>query len=176
MDAVTLLRRQIEGAHQPLEQTMAYVTPEQVHWRPPGTANPLGATYGHVVASEDFLVNTVLRGQAPLLAGPWSGRTGLSELPPGPDAGEEGPRWFRRVKLDLPALRKYAEAVYTNTVEYVASLGPADLDRPIDLSRMGLGQQPVGWVLGNIITWHIGAHSGEVSCLKGLQGVRGYPF
>ncbi len=177
MDTSTVLREQIEGAHSVIEDTMADVTEEQAHWPPPGKANPLGATYAHAVLSEDFMVNGLLKGAAPLVAGEWAGRAGLSEPPPMPDQGEDVfARWFRSVRVDLPALRQYAQAVYKNTSEYVGSLQAADLDRTMDLASMGLGTQTVAWVLGNIIVWHVDAHCGEISCLKGLQGAKGYPF
>ena len=59
MNAVSLLREQIQQAHGFLEATMEGVTPEQAHWTPPGAANPLAATYVHAVASEDLAVNII---------------------------------------------------------------------------------------------------------------------
>lgn len=149
---------------------MADVTPEQAMWSPPGKANPLGASYAHVAFGEDMLVNLVLRGGATMVA---DGReTGASERhpPPGVDYGE----WARRVQVDLPVLREYAKAVYQNTADYIDSLSDEDLEHTMELRMMGT--QTVGWVLGNIILWHVNAHCGEISCLKGMQGARGYPF
>jgi uncharacterized damage-inducible protein DinB len=77
--------------------------------------------------------------------------------------------------VDLGQLHSYAQAVYAATDEYLGSLSDADLARTIDLSAMGLGQQSLGWLLSlmlNNITWH----TGEIACLKGLQGKKGYPF
>ena len=174
MEIRSTLREQIEGAHQILEQTMADVTPEQAQWSPPGTANPLGATYAHALYGEDMVINGMLRGSAPLIATSFAGKAGLSEPPPAPD--QDFGEWARSVQVDLSAARQYAQAVYKNTVDYVSSLSDSDLERPIDLTSMGLGKQNVGWVLSNMVLWHVNAHCGEVSCLKGLQGSRGYPF
>ena len=55
--ATQLLRQQVRIVHDILEATMADVTPEQAHWVPSSIANPLDATYAHVVVSEDFVIN-----------------------------------------------------------------------------------------------------------------------
>ena len=67
-----------------------------------------GATYAHVVCSEDMIVQGMFRQAAPLAASSWAGRTGLSEpMPmPGPDWVNYG-SWTRRVKVDLGTLRNY---------------------------------------------------------------------
>ena len=177
MDAIELLRLQLDFAHQVVEGTMADVTPEQAHWPPPGIATPLGASYAHVVLSEDLVINGMLKQAAPLMATDWAGRTGLSEpMPlPGPEWGDYA-GWNRRVQVDLPALKEYAQAVYANTGEYLSGLTPEDLDTPIDLSALGFGPSNVGWVLSALVVGHVNNIAGEISCLKGLQGAQGYPF
>lgn len=177
--AVSLLRAQYQNAHEVLEGTMQDVTSGQAHWSPPGIANPLGATYAHIVVSEDGVINGVLKGSAPLCATSWAGKVGLSEMPPMPGPGEEGlpswHEWARQVKVDQAALQEYARAVYAATDEYLASLTDEDLNRVLDLSGIGLGQQTLGWMLSLMLA-NVNWHTGEISCLKGLQGVRGYPF
>ncbi len=103
MDSVTLLRQQLHTAQQWLEGTMADVTSEQAHWTPPGVANPLGATYAHAVASQDAIINGMLRQTAPMVVSTWASRSGMSEpMPmPGPDWAKYGP-WTRSVHIDLP--------------------------------------------------------------------------
>lgn len=176
MDAVSLLRTQLQYAHEWLEATIADTTEEQAHWTPPGVANPLGATYAHAVVAEDMIVSGMLKQSAPLCASAWAGKTGLSEpMPaPGPEWANYGP-WTRRVQIDLPALREYAQAVYASTDAYLASLAPADLDQVIDLTNFGFGPVNVGWIISRLVIGHLDNECGEISCLKGLQGVRGYP-
>jgi hypothetical protein len=165
-------------AHDILEATMADVTPEQADWAPPGIANPLGATYAHVVVSEDFVINGMFRQQAPLNASTWADRTGLSEPMPAPasPAWSEYSAWTRRVRVDLMRLREYARAVHAATDSYLASVCDADLEQPLDLSQIGLGPQTVASTLTLLLLNHIGTETGEIACLKGLQGARGYPF
>jgi hypothetical protein len=173
MQATTLLRHQFREFHQLLEGTLSGITPDQVHSVPPGTANPVGATYAHVVLWEDMGVHGLLQGRAPLSAGSWAGRTGLSELPPldRPGHWEE---WGRRVRVDLPALRGYAEAVYLATDEFIGSLPDTELEREIDLTAMGFGRPAAAWVVANMLQ-NVALHCGEIAVLKGLQGATGYP-
>src|SRR5207248_10726983 len=83
-----LLRNVVADARKVLDGTMADVTQTQADYAPPGIANPLGATYAHVVCSEDMVVQGMFRQLPPLFASSWQGRTGLSEPMPLP-----GPEW-----------------------------------------------------------------------------------
>jgi len=172
-----LLRRVVADARRVLDGTMADVTQAQADYLPPGIANPLGATYAHVVWSEDMVVQGMLRQAPPLFASTWSGRTGLSE--PMPSPGPEWANyaaWTRRVKIDLEALRQYARAVATQTDAWIAGLGDEELDRPLDLSGAGFGQHTLGTAIALLLANHLGTETGEIAVLKGLQGARGYPM
>jgi hypothetical protein len=171
VDAIALLRQQFQITHNFLEGTMADLTEEQAHWSPPGAAMPIAAVYAHVVTSEDAIINGLVQQVVPLSSGNWAGRTGLSE---GPPMGPPWAEWAGRVRVDLAAVREYAQAVYANTDAYLANLTEEDLDEPLDLSALGLGQQTVGSLMGLLI-WNAGAHCGEISSVKGLQGLKGYP-
>lgn len=176
---VSLLRNQLKGAFEMLEGVMADLTAEQIHWIPPGVANPISASYAHVVTGTDGIINGILKGDAPLMATSWAGKVGLSEPPPAPDSSNPGlpnwGEWGRRVKIDLGALREYAQAVYASTDDYLAALTDADLNRPIDLSGIGLDESTVGQTLMGGVLSNVQWHTGEISCLKGLQGLKGYP-
>jgi hypothetical protein len=158
MHAIALLREQVQQAHAFLEATMEGVTPEQAHWTPPGVANSLAATYVHAIASEDLAINMVLKGGAPLYASEWAEKTGISEVQPLTTA-----EWARRVRIDLPATRRYALAVRAATDAYLAT-------------NFGLGQMTVAALLSRMVLGHIDNMCGEISVLKGLQGAKGYPI
>jgi DinB superfamily len=177
METITFLRQDLKEAHELLEAIMADVTSEAAQWIPPGRANPVGATYAHVVLSEDRTINAMMRHQKPLYDSTWMGKLGLSQpMPiPGPD-GQNYVDWTREVQLDLPAFRQYAQAVYASTDEYLATLTSEDLDRQLDLSGTGMSQGTLGWVLSRLVVAHADNIAGEISCLKGLQGLQGYPF
>jgi hypothetical protein len=174
---VELLRRIVRDARQVLDGTMADVTQAQVDFIPPGIANPLGATYAHVVCTEDMVVQGMFRQAAPLFASSWADRTGLSEpMPtPGPDWPNYGP-WTRRVKVDLAGVRAYAQAVAAETDYWLAGLSESDLDRPVDLTGAGLGQHTLDSAIALLVANHIGTETGEIAVLKGVQGARGYPL
>jgi hypothetical protein len=177
IDAITLLREQLTEAHALLEAIMQDVTPEAAHWTPPGQANPVGATYAPVVLFEDRSINGILLHRRPLYETTWSGKTGMSELMPkqGPEWSDYAD-WTRCLKVNLAAVRKYAKAVYANSDQYLSSLTPDGLDTPIDLAGVGGSKVTLGHVLSRSVVGHVDNISGEISCLKGLQGLQGYPF
>ncbi len=178
MDGVSLLRLQLQIAHEVLEGTMMDVTSEQAQWTPPGVATPLGASYAHTVLSEDMVINGMLRHQPTLSMTTYAGKLGVSAPQPIPGSGwtEAYPAWTRSVQVDLPALKEYAQAVHRSSDEYLASLTPEDLDSTLDLSAIGMGQPTLAWAFSILVIGHINNIAGEISCLKGLQGAKGYPF
>jgi hypothetical protein len=170
------LREQCRAAHEYLDGTTTGLTDEQVQAIPPGKANPLGASYAHLVVSEDLIVNVVLKGAAPLMATEFSGRTGLSEpMPmPGPEWARYG-QWARTVQIDFPTLKAYGAAVFARTDEYLASLSEDELQRAVDLAALGWSPRSVGWVIGRLVIGHADNLCGECSALKGILGLTGYP-
>jgi hypothetical protein len=76
------------------------------------------------------------------------------------------------VQVDVGAMREYANGVYAATDEYLASIADGDLDREIDMGPAG--KDPLGRLL-TIMMGNVAWHTGEIACLKGLQGVKGYP-
>ncbi len=179
-ERIEALRVILGAGHRLLEATMADVTEETACWLPPGTALPIAACYAHVVVAEDGMVNGIIKGRAPLFYGAWSGRTGLSALPPAPDPGGHGnpdwSAWARSVRVDPVEIRKYAAAVYRDTDEFLATLTDEDLSRPLDLTAIGLGPSTVGFLLPEGLAGHAFVHAGEIACLKGLQGKKGSPY
>ncbi|MDQ6833795.1 MAG: hypothetical protein M3008_10370, partial [Chloroflexota bacterium] len=89
----------------------------------------------------------------------------------------QGPfdEWSRTTQFDVPALRAFGKAVFANTESYIASLTPEDLDREIDLTSWGMGKVPLGVFIGGITLANTNWHCGEISLIKGLQGMKGYP-
>jgi hypothetical protein len=57
---------------------------------PTATANPLGATYVHMLTSEDGVINATLKGSPPLRVINWAGQVGAIELLPTSEPGGEG--------------------------------------------------------------------------------------
>jgi hypothetical protein len=161
--AGALLRRQFQRAHECLDAAIDRLTVEPVQRCPAGTAASAGTCYAQIVLCEDLSVNGVLAAGAPLALSTWAGRTGLSELPAFATP-TDWRAWARRVRLDLPALRPYARAVYAATDTYLAALPDEALDpgrdelRPCVLSAL-------------LLT--LAARRDELSCLMALEGTDG---
>jgi len=171
MNATSFLREDIYWAHELFDMVTADVTQKQTDWQPSGVANPLGAIYAHAVCAEDALINALLKGGATLYASSWEGKTGVS-VP----QFHVSPEWARSVKVDLTHVQQYKQAVFEATNDYVATLKDADLDREMDLTRQGFDHKTVGWIIAALLISHLNNMIGEISCLKGLQDAKGYPF
>ncbi len=172
MNRVDYFKGLVRDSRDFFEGTLHDVTPEQAAWVPAGRALPIAAQYAHVVAAQDFGLHGLLLGSAPLALGPWSGRTGMAELPPA--FGEPWDGWAKQ-PFDLLALRAYARAVYDASDAYLARLDEAEMARTVDLTAAGFGEQTVGFVLVNGWVMNVNLHCGEIACLKGLQAAKGYP-
>ena len=130
MDVKPLVNGLLARNREVLEGTMADVESEHAHWAPPGKALPLGALYIHVLTAEDFFIQGLLKGGAPLWDSSWKDNMGLSE--PRPPRGQPWEDWARRVRMDMPKLREYGKAVFAATDTYVDGLSEADLAKEID--------------------------------------------
>ncbi|MCO6450079.1 MAG: DinB family protein [Caldilineales bacterium] len=171
MHAVESQRQAFKWATELLEMTIAGTSPEHLHWNPPGTANTLAALYAHAVCGIDGVLNLLLRNTASHFSTDWAGRTGVSE-----PRWNITPEWSRSVRIDLAAMRPYVEMVYAEADAHMAALTEDDLEREINLSSQGLGKRNVDWCLSALMTGHVNNMAGEISCLKGVQGLQGYPF
>lgn len=153
-----------------LETTVSDVTDEQANWWPSGTANSIGATYLHVVINPDVEINRLLHGNVPIIESGWHGDVGQS-VSYDPDRFDD---WNRGVTVQWERLHAYGRAVHTWLVDSLDELTEGDLDRPVDMTRSGLGI----WKGHDLYILHgfshVYMHGGEIACLKGLQGAKGY--
>ena len=170
MDAPSILRQQFKECNDWLETSMKGVTPEQAHWKPAGTANPLGATYAHALMTQDYVANLAIKGGAPLATTTWANKLGISEPPP-KDEITAWAQWARLVQVDLEALKAYGQAVAVSVDQMLMSLTDTELSRSVETP---FGTSTVQFLISGAIIGHTHNHTGEISCLKGLQGVKGY--
>jgi hypothetical protein len=157
MNTIELLQFSLGFAFDILGQVTADLTQEQADWRPPGDASTIGAIYSHTITHTDFIVQKVCIGK---------NYTILVDPPPEKITMQD-------VQVDLPALHEYARNVRTAAQDWLASLSPADLEQTVETA---FGKFNLGQFLDAYIIWHINAHCGEISALKGCQGAKGYPF
>jgi hypothetical protein len=172
MRAQALLQQQLAGYHDLLEQTIADCQQETLDKNLPGaTITSVGSIYAHTVFSEDEIVHGMLQGKPGLYrAQNWASRTGVEP----PSTPEFKPEWARTVRMNLPAFREYAKAVYGATDAYIATLSDADLERTIQTGFMG--DQTIAFIVSNVLAWHVAEHNGEIAALKGVEGLTGLPF
>lgn len=164
--AVELLRFMFGQAHQYLEGTMMGVTDEVAQFEAGQASNILGQ-YAHIVTSEDWLINIKAGGSSPVMM-----RTNPGFQAPPPPTGWNV--WAREQTIDRAALHAYAQEVYAATDAFLAAADDSILTNPVDMSEVGFGTVPTMDVL-NLALLNAGAHCGEISTLKGLQGLQGYP-
>jgi hypothetical protein len=173
MNSVQLLDYAVKNAFGILCDVTGDLTQAQADWQPPGLANPIGASYWHALSSCDEIVHQWGQGQAPLSAREGWRERALSVTVPEPEHGGDWHTWMRTIRVDLPAVHDYAQAVAAATSEWLASLAPEDLDVTIETP---VGELTMGQMLETFVIWHVNAHCGEIAALKGCQGALGYPF
>jgi hypothetical protein len=172
MNTVELTQFSLKSALDILGAVTGDLTQEQADWVPEGVANPIGATYWHIISSVDQAVYGWGMGQAPL--GETAGWQEKVLLTAAPDWGAEDiVAKMRALRVDLAAMHGYAQAVGEAAQGWLAILAPEDLERKIETP---LGEQSLDQMLATFVMWHINAHCGEIAALKGCQGAKGYPF
>ncbi|MCS6803200.1 MAG: DinB family protein [Chloroflexota bacterium] len=143
------LRRATEG-----------LTTKALSWAPPGTANPIGATWLHALAVHDWGIH-LLHGQPSLWdRDGWSDRLGVA-APLRQDYAAA-----RAMRLDPEAVRSYADAVFAAARAFMEGMADADLDRTIETperrTTVGEGLQ--------LLVAHLLEHTGEIMALRGALG------
>ncbi len=174
-----MIRQSLKDAHETLEGTMKDVTDTVAHYQPTGKALPIAAAYVHTIVSEDIMLNGWVRKIPPLADGEWSAKNGLSTPHPAMDQDWEKnyTEWTKTVKVDFAKFREYAAAVSKQTDDYLAGLTDADMvEKKVDLSAWQMGEWPLARFIIRFLISHVDSLTGEISTVKGLQGLKGYPF
>lgn len=135
--ASALLRWQFEHMRRLLDATAEELMEDSNRHRLPDGIVQARVCYARAVLSEDLGIHGVIAIGPPLALSTWSGRTGLSDLPPmmGPI---DWHLWGRRVRLDMKALHGYAQAVHAVTDSSLAvlcseSLNETHANQPLHL-------------------------------------------
>ena len=164
-----LLRAQYQQAHGILEQVIDDTSAEAMAHVEGGNLGSISAIYAHLVYDEDGMMRGAGREGTVWESGGWSEKTGIGELSPmQTQEGAQSPQDY-----DLAAFREYAQAVYASTDAFLEGLSDDGLSEEIDTFGR---KQPRGQYLGTVCLWHVTNHQGEISALKGVQGLKGLPF
>jgi hypothetical protein len=164
-------------AHWVMEATMVDVSDEIANRPAPGKANSIGSAYAHAVLAEDGFVQGVMQGQPPLFAAVWASRTGTDRPMPLPGMVEGRLEdWYPSVVVDVAGCRAYAQAVYEASEAFLEEADDDVMSRPMDMSVAGMGTLPLATVFTVFVIGHLNNLAGEVSAVKGINGMKGYPF
>lgn len=169
MQAQEFIQVQIAVARRYTDAAMQGLTDAQFNWEPPGTANPIRATFMHIVGGEDRFIHVFMQGMPRVWeTGGWAECIGL-RTPPGGDGG-----WneARTTYVALAPVLEYQADVRAATDAFLATLTEAELRREVDFPG---GARPMVDVWA-ILMAHLLLHTGEVAAVKGIQGLNGLPF
>jgi hypothetical protein len=192
VDAMAMLRQQLQTVNLRLHHSASGLTSEELTATPLPGVNPIGFIVWHMARSQDWAVNTAVRGASELIKRePWRS-TPLAH--PGMGTGfdlEEAVAVAR--KVNLAQLVEYADAVHADAVAWLDSVSEADLDTIPDVSAHdaphpeyqtpgfraemdsgpehddavgGTGGLPVWIYLTSVSITHLHRHLGEVDLLK----------
>ncbi|GIW07265.1 MAG: hypothetical protein KatS3mg060_2070 [Dehalococcoidia bacterium] len=158
MSSVRLLAGLLAFGERDLRAATDALPMETVHWAPPGTANPIGATWLHVLAVQDWGIH--LMQQRPSI---WD-REGWSErLGTGAPLRQDAAR-ARALRVDPAAVRAYADSVFAATRAFLAGLTDEDLNRIVASPER---QMSIGEGL-QLLAYHLAQHVGELLALRGI--------
>ncbi len=170
MKLAEFLRGTIRNEHNMLDQAVRDLTPEQVHFVPPGTsANHIGFTLWHYVRTEDNIVQFILQDRKPTVwvAGGYHERWGLEKVAQGTGMPVEVAQSMR-----LPAMAdwmEYQQSVWQATDAYLSSIDDSALERTVKV--MPFGEIPAHRALSMPVLTHGHGHLGEICVLRVLQGL-----
>lgn len=157
----------LKHIHNQVLTIVSDLTPEQFAYRPGGTANPIGPTLHHIIATHDRIINEFIQGRdTQWVRGNWADKLGL------PSTHRLEPDLAEFERFDFTAYRPYIDAVYEEALATIPTIGPADLDREVPGFR---GPVRLGDLIGRTLLLHIATHLGEIAAVKGLQGLKGLP-
>lgn len=173
MNAIELLTQQLQEAHQVFLGTVDGVTDEQANFQPEGKALSIAAVWIHHVESEDWFISSI-SGKDTVEATTFKDNTGFATPQPMADWAEAYPKWAEDIRADTNKLMAYTKAVFAASEAFVPTLNEVDLATTHQMGQMGESQTST--VLGGYVIGHCSSITGEISAIKGIQGLKGYPF
>jgi hypothetical protein len=164
MNAVEYATKQLGQAFGLVNMCVDGMNDEQFNFNPGGTSNSPAKTAIHIGASIDFFVNGSLKGE-PLRWPELAKQHGLPE--------NSLQVWGFNGRVPMAPVKDFLRDVQQSTLEYVATLTDADLDREIETQFFG--RQTLAFFL-QLGANHSVGHAGDIAAIKGIQGLKGLPF
>jgi hypothetical protein len=194
VDAIGMLVQQLETVNVRYHHAASALTPELMTASVPG-ANPVGFLMWHMARSQDWAINTAIRGLPELAwTRPWSEMPGISTPGMGTGFSAAEARDLAS-RIVLTQLVDYADAVSAAAVAWVRGLNEADLDAIPDVAAHDAGiaayqtpgfqaemnsgpehdeavgdtgGQPVWLFLTSVSVTHLHRHLGEIDLILGV--------
>ena len=176
MDIVQYITGAIQDAHRFNDIAASELTEDVALWQPGGTANTIQALVAHMTMGEDNAIQRSIKGGEKLNESPAGGASLFASKGWSVELGiptERGGQWTKGWKLNLPAFQAYRKAVHKATDEWLTTLKVEDLDREVFWFN---GPNTMAGLLRMVVIHHQLLHSGEISSLKGQQGLKGLPM
>lgn len=165
-DGLTALITLVRTANRSVKRVMDDVTQEQADWLPPGTTNPIGPTYLHIAMGLDMNISAMIQQQPKIWAREgWCERFGLSPLAELRD--------YARMPVDIGLVGQYHGRVLDEIESFFAGITAEDLARTVPSWR---GEVTIADALSLFMAFHTLQHLGEISAVKGMQGMKGFLF
>ena len=164
MKATDYVKLQTEQALGLLKMAADGMDEAQYNLDGPGTCNAAAKSHVHALTSFDFFVLNKAQGVDMI----WPSFASKHGLPPNPME-----IWGHGANISADDMKAYAEQIQKATLDYIATLSDADLDRQVDTQFFGM--QNVAYLL-QLAAMHATGHAGDVAAVKGMQGLKGLPF
>lgn len=168
MNAVEYLAKQMAAMRRYMGMVVQDLSQEQFNWQPPGSANRIGAICLHLIASEDSYIHSVIQGKPRL----WDTEDWGAKMDINPPPGRGNWEGIKGKTVPLELVLAYQRVVLAATDAYLAALTDEELVRRVNFIG---GEQPVADILATMVV-HTSFHVGEISALKGVQGLKGLPI
>ncbi len=166
MNAIQYIMISVSGLHQALINDVKILSPEQLKWKPVPGANPVGFLFWHAVRIEDNFINKWQNKTSNWEAEQWYQKMAMDAAALG--TGFHDSEVAKIAALPLSLMLDYADSVYHNTMTYLQTLEPEQLD-------LAPNPQRPTWTFANMISNFIIAHGwwhlGEIRYIKGMQGM-----
>ena len=167
MELLEYLRTSVKAVNDMVDTAMHDLTDEVVNFHPGGTSNTIAQLLAHLVSGQDLLINDKIGGGRSLHETGWAEKTGIPF--------ERPLIWQRDAwKLDLAGFDAYRKEVAKAAEWAFTGMKPEDLDREVSWVRGP--DRPLALITLQVFVNHGMGHCGEISAIKGMQGLKGLPI
>ncbi len=167
MELLEYLQTSVKTVNEMVNTAMQELSDEVVNFEPGGTSNTIAQLLAHTICGQDVLINERLGDDRSLHETGWAEKTGIPL--------ERPLIWQRDAwKLDLAGFDAYRKEVAQGAEKTFSAMAPADLDREIEWVRGP--SRSVAMMTQAIFINHGLGHCGEISAIKGMQGLQGLPI